>query len=61
MSARKSRPAALEYSVLTRSDRPPRIGDTLQLGKQEYEVVSLRVRVELRPVSDVSDAQDDDE
>jgi hypothetical protein len=59
MSVRRSKPAALEYSVLTRGDRPPRIGDTLQLGRAEYEVVSLRVRVELRPVHDV-DAEDDE-
>lgn len=56
MSARKTKPAALEYSVHDRQDRPPRVGDMLQLGKQAYEVVSLRVRVELRPI-----AADDDE
>lgn len=59
MTTRKPKPAALEYSVHDRADRPPRIGDTLQLGKQAYEVASLRVRVELRPVSDVEG--DDDE
>jgi hypothetical protein len=57
MNARKLKPAALEYSVHDRKDRPPRIGDTLQLGQQAYEVVSLRVRVELRPIT----ADDDDE
>jgi len=53
----KPRPAALDYTVTTRTDRPPRIGDTIQLGKQAYTVTALRVRVELRPVRD--DADDD--
>jgi hypothetical protein len=51
MNSRRLKPAALEYSVHDRKDRPPRIGDTLQLGKQAYEVVSLRVRVELRLIA----------
>jgi len=51
MSARKLKPAELEYSVHDRNDRLLRIGDTLQLGQQAYEVVSLRVRVELRPIA----------
>ena len=59
MSARKPKPAALEYSLHSRSDKPPRIGDTLQLGKQAYEVVSLRLRVELRPVAEVDDDHED--
>ena len=50
MSTRKPPPAALEYTVLSRTDRPPRTGAILQLGKSGYEVVSLRVRVELRPI-----------
>jgi len=58
MSAQKPKPAALEYSLHARKDRPPRVGDTMQLGRQSFEVVALRVRVELRPLRDV-EADDD--
>mgnify|MGYP000515998084 CR=1 FL=1 len=56
----KARPATLEYTVFSRSDKPPRVGDTIQLGKQEYTVTGLRVRVELRAVHDDDDTFTDD-
>jgi hypothetical protein len=58
MTAR-ARPAFLEYSVFTRSDKPPKVGDTIQLGSTEYTVAGLRVRVELRPVRDDDDIETD--
>jgi len=58
MSAPKARGASLEYTVFSRSDRPPKVGDVLMLGKQAYEVTSLRVRVELRTVRDDDDPPD---
>jgi len=51
----KGRGAEISYSIASRSDKTPRVGDTIQLGKQEYTVTGLRVRVELRPIVDDSD------
>jgi len=56
----KPRPASLDYSITTRFDRPPKVGDSIQLGKQKYTVTALRVKVELRPVHDDSDIEGED-
>jgi len=45
-------PASIDYVVATRSDKIPRVGDIIELGKQAYTVSALRVKVELRPVHD---------
>jgi hypothetical protein len=49
---RRGARALLEYSVHSRSDKPPRIGDVMRLGKQDFEVTALHVRVELRRIQD---------
>jgi len=56
--SRRQRPAELAYVITSRSDKAPKIGDLFELGKQAFEVVAVRVRVELRPVRDDDDQQE---
>jgi len=55
----KHHPAELAYVITSRADKPPRVGDSIQLGRTEYVVTALRLRVELRAVRD--DESDDAE
>jgi len=50
--SRRRKPAVIDYEVLNRREKLPRVGDTLKLGDREYTVAALRVRVELLPVRD---------
>jgi len=49
------RSARLDYTVVSRLDKIPRVGDTLVLGNTEYIVSSMRLCLELRPVRDDDD------
>jgi len=49
------RSARLDYTVVSRLDKTPRVGDTLVLGTTEYVVASMRLCLELRPVRDSDD------
>ena len=52
------KPAVLDIALRTRRDRAPRLGDKLTIGDESYEVVNVRVRVELRSVHDAEDTDD---
>ena len=57
--SRRHRHAELAYTITARSDRAPRVGDLIQLGKQAYEVALVYVRVELLPVRDEADGSEE--